>query len=770
MRKRRLFIVAGDPSGDRHAADLLRQWLTIDPQWELAYWGGEEMESVVGFPPKVSLKSLSVMGFVEVIKKLPQLMGLLHQAKKDILQFEPEVLLLVDYQVFNAKLAQYFTEKGFRKKGLRVVQFIAPTAWAWKKNRVLGLRKNVDVLIPILPFEEAFFRQEGLENILYEGHPLADRHFDRNPEVQNSRPLVALLPGSREQEVAALLPLMVAVAHRMPSADFFIAAVPNVSRHLYAQTGLPFALGEFDSLMKRANAAIVASGTATLETALWGVPQTVVYRMHPVSFLLAKWFIQVPYVSLVNLILQRSAVPERLQKEANEDQMLSDLEALLYDIPFRKTQEDNAALLKERLGQPGVMHRLAKRLLSWTKTGALSLLGLSFWMAGGEKAQAQTHISVRQYSTVVPASLEVRALQGDWDIVVQSGLFSSFDTVHLAVGSDRLVYKISRVGDQVHLSLQGQVMAKGGVLLFFPHGHGSTVDYPDHRLGLRYTGRERAISGSLSLVARGSGLLPVARIPLEDYVAGVVEAEGGTLPEPAYYAAQAILVRTWALKNYKKHASEGYHVKDDVTSQVFHGLPSGIHSAEIWDAVRQTQDTVLVDKQNQLVEGVFHANSGGYTAAAQHVWSRPFSYLVAVEDTFSLRCPQTTWTKRIDKEAFVRFFAEKMGFSSTNDSFRAVVFSISQRERNPFFTYGGKTLKLRWVREKFGLRSTFFTVTEGGSEVTLQGKGFGHGVGLSQEGAFRMAQFGYNPRAILAHYFPGTQWENRRLLPTIGTE
>ena len=270
-------------------------------------------------------------------------------------------------------------------------------------------------------------------------------------------------------------------------------------------------------------------------------------------------------------------------------------------------------------------------------------------------------------------------------------------------------------------------------------------------------GRERIYSGNITLRKRGNDLLVINKVPLEDYVAGVVESEGGHVDSYEYFRAQAVLARTWVMRNWKKHLDEGYNVKDDQTSQAYYSKAYLQNSAEINRAVRRTKDTVLIYGEKELVFGAFHANSGGQTVNAEDYWSEGIPYLRGVVDTFSLQMEKTYWQKEVDKEKFVAFFAEQLKQSASDTNFRKAVLGIKQPSREAWFIYSGKKMKMRAVREKFQLRSTFFSVTDAGANVVLNGRGFGHGIGLSQEGAMRMAELGFNYKTILQFYFQGTR-------------
>lgn len=270
---------------------------------------------------------------------------------------------------------------------------------------------------------------------------------------------------------------------------------------------------------------------------------------------------------------------------------------------------------------------------------------------------------------------------------------------------------------------------------------------------IKGVGKERIYSGNLLFRSVQDALLVVNRVGLEEYVAGVVESEGGHVREFEYFKAQAVLARTWVLRNLNKHIDEGYNVKDDVTSQAYYSKAYLQHSELIHLAVAQTKDTILLDANGEVVFGAFHANSGGETVNSEDVWAGRIDYLRATTDTFSLTMEKAAWQKEINKEQYISFIAKEMGFSTKDTAFRRAVCTFKQPKRVAYFTYGNKQLKLRWIREHFRLRSTFFSVHDHGEVVLLKGYGFGHGVGLSQEGAMRMAQLGFGYKAILAHYF-----------------
>lgn len=276
VRPIKLFVLAGEPSGDAHAARWVEAWRLHDPSVEIRFWGGPALAQAAGTLPEVDLKQLSVMGFVEVLRALPRMLRLLRNAAKTVLEWNPDMVLLVDFQSFNAQLAKRLSQSGYRKRGGKIVQYIAPAAWAWKPGRVHALRANVDVLVPILPFEPSFFGQFNIPT-WYEGHPVVDVPAKEAlvpvggaaAQGLSDRPVAALLPGSRVQEIKALLPMMAEVVREMPEYQWVVAGVPHVDPSRYAGADWTVVVGQTEALVRAARVAVVASGTATLEVALW---------------------------------------------------------------------------------------------------------------------------------------------------------------------------------------------------------------------------------------------------------------------------------------------------------------------------------------------------------------------------------------------------------------------------------------------------------------------------------------------------------------------
>ena len=323
----RYYLLAGEASGDLHGAALIRALKTADPQADFRAWGGDRMEAA-GATLVKHYRDLAFMGFVEVVKHLGTILRNIRLAKEDILAYSPDVLILIDYPGFNMRIAKWA-----KQQGIRVVYYISPQIWAWKEGRVKALRRDVDQMLVILPFEKDFYKKHQME-VAYVGHPLigavaAQKERSVDASLQFEKPVIALLPGSRAQEIRQKLPIMLSVARHFPNHQFVVAAAPAQPLALYKELvgSLPVKIiaGKTYEILQVAEAALVTSGTATLETALFGVPQIVCYRGNPVSYQLAKRLIKVKYISLVNLILDAPVVPELIQDALNKENLVREL-------------------------------------------------------------------------------------------------------------------------------------------------------------------------------------------------------------------------------------------------------------------------------------------------------------------------------------------------------------------------------------------------------------------------------------------------------------
>ncbi|MEO1515018.1 MAG: lipid-A-disaccharide synthase [Bacteroidota bacterium] len=359
------YLLAGEASGDLHGAGLVAGLHRVDASAQVRCWGGEKMEAA-GAQLVRHYRQMAFMGFLEVVKNLGAIRRNFKDAKADILDFQPDVLILIDYPGFNLRMAKWA-----RRKGLRVFYYISPQIWAWNTGRVNIIRQAVDRMFVILPFEKEFYASHDVE-VDFVGHPLMDvipNHSAtddfRDKYNLDQRPVVALLPGSRRQEIRLMLPQMLEVAKSHPAYQFALAAAPSIPLSFYqelvADQAIPLIQGQTYDLLQQARLALVTSGTATLETALFGVPQIVCYRGHPLSYWLARQLIKVSYISLVNLILDRPLVPELIQGDFSQDKLQAAF-ASLMEGPERQRQLEGYAELSERLGKPGAGQRAAEQM------------------------------------------------------------------------------------------------------------------------------------------------------------------------------------------------------------------------------------------------------------------------------------------------------------------------------------------------------------------------------------------------------------------------
>lgn len=328
----KLYVIAGEASGDLHASALMKALKARIPDVSFRFWGGDEMAAVAG-PPQKHIRDLAFMGFTEVVRHLPTILGNFKEAKRDILDFQPDALILVDYPGFNLRMAKWA-----RKNGLRVVYYISPQLWAWHQSRADQIRSNVDQMLVILPFEKDFYASRDIA-VEYVGHPLAERlkALDPDPEFRtindlDQRPIIALLPGSRRQEIQALLPIYVRAAVQT-QYQYIVAAAPSQDPALYAsfvegKDNIRVVSGQTYQLLLHAHSALVTSGTATLETALLKVPQIVCYKGSWLSYHIAQRVIRVSYISLVNLILDHALVPELIQNDLTAENIRINLEMI----------------------------------------------------------------------------------------------------------------------------------------------------------------------------------------------------------------------------------------------------------------------------------------------------------------------------------------------------------------------------------------------------------------------------------------------------------
>lgn len=360
----RLFIITGEASGDLHGANLLRELHAIDPHISVQAWGGDRI-AAEGAEVKKHYRDLAFMGFTQVIMNLRTILRNISLCKEQILAFKPDALILIDYPGFNLRIADWA-----KHQGIRVFYYISPQLWAWKENRLAIVKRSVDRMFVILPFEQEWYAKRG-SSVDFVGHPLMDEIASHGelPAVGLRRPNapIALLPGSRRQEITRMLPLMLAAAEHFPDEHFVVAAAPSIPDAFYAEligeAKVGLVTGRTYDLLREAKAALVTSGTATLETALFGVPEVVCYSGGAINVWLARRLVNVKFISLVNLIMDREVVRELIQQELTVDRLCDELRKLLRPGAELDRMLKDLNQLREKLGGPGASARTAR--LMW---------------------------------------------------------------------------------------------------------------------------------------------------------------------------------------------------------------------------------------------------------------------------------------------------------------------------------------------------------------------------------------------------------------------
>ena len=360
------YIIAGEASGDMHASNLVAEIKKKDKKAEFRGFGGDLMKAQ-GVELVKHYRLMAYMGFVEVAVNLRKVLGNIAQAKKDMIDYQPDAVILVDYPGFNLRMAKFAHERG-----LKVFYYISPQVWAWKRRRVHKIKASVDKMLVILPFEEEFYRHYGVD-VTYVGNPLLDELaksgspnrsiFLRRNSLGEKREIIALLPGSRKQEVKRMLPVMLKMVPRFPNYQFVVAGVSSLDKDLYkgimGTTDAFFVENQTYELLQNSSAALVTSGTATLETALLTVPEVVCYKATDFSYRLAKAMIKVKYISLVNLVMDKAVVKELIQGDLNEDNLAEELDLLLHNGKRQRRMLEDYDELRDRLGNAGASEKAA---------------------------------------------------------------------------------------------------------------------------------------------------------------------------------------------------------------------------------------------------------------------------------------------------------------------------------------------------------------------------------------------------------------------------
>lgn len=365
------YILAGEASGDLHGSNLIRELKLRDAKAQVRCWGGDLMQAQ-GAELVKHYRDLAFMGFVEVLLNIKTIISNIKFCKRDILQYQPDVLILIDYPGFNLRIAEFA-----KQNNLLVYYYISPQIWAWKQSRVYKIKECVNRMFVILPFEKEFYQKFNYD-VDFVGHPLLDAidnyQHDAKNQPKATEKIVALLPGSRKQEVKQSLPLMLSMCNKFPDVQFCIAAAPSLSAEFYStfigNNPIKIVYNETYSLLQRASAALVTSGTATLETALFEVPEVVCYKGSKISYWIARQLIKVKYISLVNLIMDRLVVKELIQDEFNETQLEKELHDLLNNEQRILVLKKDFLELKTKLGGSGASAKTAELMIQYLKRDA----------------------------------------------------------------------------------------------------------------------------------------------------------------------------------------------------------------------------------------------------------------------------------------------------------------------------------------------------------------------------------------------------------------
>ena len=368
------YIIAGEASGDLHASNLMKAILQQDQQATFRFWGGDLMQSVGGTLVK-HYRELAFMGFVEVIMNLRTILKNIKFCKNDLLAYQPDVLILVDYPGFNMRIAEFA-----KQHNIATHYYISPQIWAWKENRITKIKRDVDYMYVILPFEKGFYEKKHQYPVHFVGHPLLDAIADRkvvHPEQfcrennLSNKPIIALLPGSRKQEISKMLSIMLKMAPKFTEYQFVIGGAPSQELSFYKQfinqSNVAIVENKTYDLLSISTAALVASGTATLETALFKVPEVVCYKGNAISYQIGKRLVKnIKYISLVNLILDKESVTELIQNNFNENQLEKELSKIL-DVENREKIFEDYYTLEQKLGGKGASKNTAKRIIDSVK-------------------------------------------------------------------------------------------------------------------------------------------------------------------------------------------------------------------------------------------------------------------------------------------------------------------------------------------------------------------------------------------------------------------
>ena len=351
------YIISGEASGDLHGSNLIKELYKQDASANIRCWGGDLMQAT-GATLVKHYRELAFMGFAEVIKNLPTILSNIKFCKEDILAFKPDVIILIDYPGFNLRIAEWGKQKGFM-----IVYYISPQVWAWKENRVKKMKKYIDKMLVILPFEKDYYKNKWNWEVEYVGHPLVEvveesRESGVRSRESEERKIIALLPGSRKQEIIKKLPIMLEVAKSFPDYQFIVAKAPGQEDEFYtpflsAYENVSAVRNDTYHLLMQSKAALVTSGTATLETALFAVPEVVCYKAGTLSYEIGKRLVNVKFISLVNLIMDKLVVKELIQQDLTTKNLVTELDELLNNEERKQQLQEDYAALKNILSAGG---------------------------------------------------------------------------------------------------------------------------------------------------------------------------------------------------------------------------------------------------------------------------------------------------------------------------------------------------------------------------------------------------------------------------------
>lgn len=360
------YIIAGEASGDLHASNLMKALKEIDPEPDFRFWGGDLMQKQGGELVK-HYRDLAFMGFAEVILNLRTILKNISFCKEDISRYKPDVIIFVDYPGFNLRIAKWAKQQGFKTHF-----YISPQIWAWKENRIADIKRDIDQMYVILPFEKEFYEKKHNFPVHFVGHPLIDAIANQKITDKEAfykkynldeRPVIALLPGSRKQEISKMLEVMLSTTSSFPDYQFIIAGAPSQEEEFYARflksSHVKLVMNNTYEILSLSHAALVTSGTATLETALFKVPEVVCYKGNLLSYHIAKRVVNLDYISLVNLIMKREVVKELIQQQFTKKNLKKELTKILEEDNRKKIFEDYF-LLEQKLGGKGASKKTAE--------------------------------------------------------------------------------------------------------------------------------------------------------------------------------------------------------------------------------------------------------------------------------------------------------------------------------------------------------------------------------------------------------------------------